>query len=108
MYDFVLPHQVAAADEQLLFRRVVAACRNPDKSDGLKELQQQHSGNLSTVILDVTDEDSITVSFPKLSTPACRAYSAVRCPRTASSGTVNKFTFQNSRKATIWPAFLIR
>ncbi|KAK9803014.1 hypothetical protein WJX73_010890 [Symbiochloris irregularis] len=50
---------------QLLQRpgqKVVAACRNPDNADGLRDLQQQHSGNLSTVALDVTDEDSITAA----------------------------------------------
>lgn len=42
-------------------RSVVAACRNPSDSKELHELVAAHGDALSTVKLDVTDEDSIQV-----------------------------------------------
>lgn len=42
--------------------RVIAACRNPSNSEGLKQLGEDSNGRLETVQMDITNEDSIQVS----------------------------------------------
>ena len=41
--------------------RVIAACRNPSSAEELNSLAKEHEGRLSTVQMDITDEDSIQV-----------------------------------------------
>jgi NAD(P)-dependent dehydrogenase (short-subunit alcohol dehydrogenase family) len=41
------------------FDAVIATSRYPEKSDGLRELERDHTASLYAVALDVTDEDSV-------------------------------------------------
>lgn len=47
--------------------RVFAACRNPDQSPDLQRLTSKHSGRLTIVTMDVTDENSIQSSHALVS-----------------------------------------
>ena len=65
--EFVRHRKPGASELESDFRvslarcRVVAACRSPDAAEQLQQLREEHPDTLTTIPLDVTDEQSIEV-----------------------------------------------